>query len=299
MDYEAIFSAALEPAIIIVVAFVLTRVVVWVVGRFERGYIEHDDDEAARVSRLQRGLEEPEDAGLGMRRKRALTMSTLLRAALIGLIWIVSIIAALESAGLPVTPLLAAAGIGGIAIGFGAQSLVKDIISGFFIIFERQFDVGDTVALAEVNGTVERLELRTTVLRDIEGRRHVVPNGEIRVTTNYTHLFSRYTVVMPVPYEADVDRAVEVARAVAEEMLRGSYAPLITEPVKVLGVDEYGDSSVNVLLYLETVPGRQWEVGREYRRRLKDALDEAGIAIPYPHREVILRTPESGSASPE
>jgi small conductance mechanosensitive channel len=127
------------------------------------------------------------------------------------------------------------------------------------------------------------------VLRDIEGRRHVVPNGEIRVSTNYTHIFSRYAVTLPVPYEVDVDRAIDIAGAVAEEMRTGSHSSLITEPVNILGVDDYGDSAVNVRLYLETVPGRQWEVGREYRRRLIKALEAAGIAIPYPHQEVILR----------
>jgi len=290
MNYEELLSAVIGPAIILAVAFVLTRVVVWFAKRFERGYLEQDEDEAARVARLQGGLVDHEDVARSMRHKRALTMSTLLRGAAIAVIWIVAILLALESAGLPVTPLLAAAGIGGIAIGFGAQSLVKDVISGFFIIFERQFDIGDTVALAEVKGTVERIDLRTTVLRDMEGRRHVVPNGEIRVSTNYTHIFSRYTITLPVPYETDVDQAINIARVVAEEMKTGSYSKLITEPVNILGVDDYADSAVNVRLYLETLPGRQWEVGREYRHRLMKALDEAGITFPYPHREVILHS---------
>ncbi|MDH3226733.1 MAG: mechanosensitive ion channel family protein [Thermoleophilia bacterium] len=298
MDFEEIISAALVPVAILVVALVLSRVVAVFVRRVESGYLEEDADEASRASRLQRGVDEPEDLARGIQRKRALTLSTLLRNVAIAAIWIVAIILALESAGLPVGPLLAAAGIAGIALGFGAQSLIKDLINGFFILLERQYDVGDTVAFAEVSGTVERIELRSTVLRDMEGRRHVVPNGEIRVSTNYTHIFSRYTVSLPVPYEVDIDRAMDIARDVAEDMRTGSHSQLITEPVNILGVDDYGDSAVCVRLYLETVPGRQWEVGREYRRRLKIALEEAGISMPYPHHEVILRQDGTGLAMP-
>ena len=297
MDYREIFDTALPPVLILVGAFAVSRLLSWFLTRFERNYLEHDEDEAARVARLQRGIVDPADRARSLRQKRALTMATLLRAAGMVLIWTIAVILALESLGLPVTPLLAAAGIGGLAIGFGAKSLVEDLISGFFILLERQFDVGDTIAVGDVKGTVERLELRSTVLRDIDGRRHVVPNGEIRVSTNYTHTFSRYALSIPVPYEADVDRVCELAADVAERMRAGSHAGLITEPVNVLGVDDYGDSAVEVRLYLETVPGRQWEVGREFRRRLKLALDEAGISMPYPHREVILREADSGTAA--
>ena len=147
----------------------------------------------------------------------------------------------------------------------------------------------DTIEVADVKGTVQSVDLRATVLRDIEGRRHVVPNGEIRVSTNYTHVFSRYTFALPVSYEQDVERAIEIAEATAQTLRATELGQLITEPINVLGVDEFADSSVNILLYLQTVPGRQWEVGREYRKRLKAALDEAGISMPYPHREVVLR----------
>jgi small conductance mechanosensitive channel len=298
MDFGGIISAALVPVTILVVALVLSRLVAVLVKRVEKGYYEDDADVAARASRLQRGLIEPEDIERGAQRKRALTLSTLLRNVAIAAIWVVAIILALEAAGLPVGPLLAAAGLAGLALSFGAQSLIKDLINGFFILLERQYDVGDTVAFADTSGTVERIELRTTVLRDMDGRRHVVPNGAITVSTNYTHTFSRYTLTVPVPYEEDVDRVVDVATAVAEEMRAGSYSHLISAPVNVLGVDDYADSAVQVRLYLETLPGRQWEVGREYRRRLKMALDEAGISMPYPRQEVILRHEGTEPATP-
>jgi small-conductance mechanosensitive channel len=197
----------------------------------------------------------------------------------------------LGAAGVEIGPLIAAAGIGGIAIGFGAQSLVKDFFSGFFMVMERQFDVGDVVEVAGVGGVVESLGLRTTVVRSLDGSRHVVPNGEIRVTTNHTKEFSRYLVDLPVPYEHDTDEVAEIARRVTDEMrIDPRYAGSITAPVNVLGVDDYADSSVNVRMYLQTVPGRHWEIGREFRRRMKGALEDAGIGIPYPHREIIVKS---------
>lgn len=289
MDTETALSLIAAPLAVVVVALVLTRVAIGVTRRFERHYISEDGDEAARITGLQRARGGADGGVLDLRQKRALTISTLLRTTAIVIVWTVAALVILGVMGLPVTPLLAAAGVGGIAVGFGAQGLIKDVINGFFIVLERQYDVGDTIAIAGVGGTVERIDLRATVLRDIDGRRHVVPNGEVRVSTNLTHTLSRYSFTLPVPYEHDVDQAIEIAHAVANELRAGPDGALITEPLHVLGVDDFGESSVDVRLYLETVPGRQWEVGREYRRRLKVALEAAGIAIPYPHREVIVR----------
>ena len=245
----------------------------WAIGRFE-----------LRIAAVE---SEGPDSGV----QRARTLSGVLRAAAVIVIWAVAGIMALGAAGVEIGPLIAAAGIGGIAIGFGAQSLVKDFFSGFFMVLERQFDVGDVVEVAGVTGKVESLGLRTTVVRSLDGSRHVVPNGEIRVTTNLTKEFSRYLVDLPVPYEHDTDEVAEIARRVADEMrVDPRYAGSMTAPATVLGVDEYADSSVNVRMYLQTVPGRQWEIGREFRRRMKGALEDAGIGIPYPHREIIVKS---------
>jgi len=289
MDSSEILNALLGPVIVVLVAIALTSLVFMLTRRFESHYLEHDEGEVARVARLQRGISNPNDAARGLRRKRALTISSLVRGLAVIVIWIGAVVAILEMSGLPIASLLAVVGVAGIALSFGAQSIVKDFLSGFFILMERQYDVGDTIQIAGVAGTVQSLELRATVLRDLEGRRHVVPNGEIRVSTNCTHVFSRYPIILPVPYDEDVERVIEIAENTARELRATEIGALITEDLSVLGVDEFADSSVKVRLYLQTVPGRQWEVGREYRKCLKAALDEAGISMPYPTREVLLR----------
>jgi moderate conductance mechanosensitive channel len=245
----------------------------WAIGRFEQRIASADSH------RPDQSLQ------------RARTLSGVLRAVAVIVIWVVAVIMALEAAGVAIGPLIAAAGIGGIAIGFGAQSLVKDFFSGFFMVMERQLDVGDVVEVAGVQGAVETLGLRTTVVRSLDGSRHVVPNGEIRVTTNHTKEFSRYLIDLPVPYERDTDEVARIAGEVVERMRAETrFRGVILGPATILGVDDYADSSVNLRMYLETQPGKQWEAGREFRRRMKAALEQAGIGIPYPHREVIVRT---------
>jgi moderate conductance mechanosensitive channel len=211
--------------IIIVVALVATRICL------------------VLVRRMQRRLEATEGPRTDLLR-RSHTLTSVLRGAIVVVIWTVAVITALGQAGVEVGPIIAAAGIGGIALGFGAQSLVKDVLAGFFILLESQYDVGDVIRVAGVAGSVESVNLRTTTLRDLDGSRHVVPNGLIEVSTNLTKVYSRYVLVMPVPYEADVDRAVAVLERVAEE-LRGepAYREVVTGPLTVLGVDAYGDSA--------------------------------------------------------
>jgi small conductance mechanosensitive channel len=254
----------------VVVAFVITRICLVLVRRFQAHVDARDDGRELH--------------------RRSRTLASVLRGVILAVVWTVAAITVLDQAGVQVAPILAAAGIAGIALGFGAQSLVKDILAGFFILMENQYDVGDVIQIAGVAGTVEAVNMRTTVLRSLDGSRHVVPNGEITVSSNQTKVYSRYLFVLPVPYEEDVDRAVGVLREVADELRADpELGPLMTAPLTVLGVDEYGDSSVDVKCYIETVPGEQWKVGRELRRRLKAALDERGIGIPYPHREIVIR----------
>jgi moderate conductance mechanosensitive channel len=234
-----------------------------------------------------------EDGPLPDLRRRSRTLASVLRGTIIVVIWTVAAISVLDQGGVQVAPILAAAGIAGIALGFGAQSLVRDILAGFFILLENQYDVGDVIRVAGVVGSVEAVNLRTTVLRDEDGSRHVVPNGEIAVSTNLTKIYSRYVIVMPVAYEADADRATEILRRTAEELRRDpEYAEAITAPLTVLGVDAYGDAAMQVKAFVETLPGEQWRVGRELRRRLKQALDQEGIEIPYVYRQAGLRPVE-------
>jgi len=222
----------------------------------------------------------PRDSPAG---KRARTLASVLTALGVVVIWLVVAITALEVAGVPVGPLLAAAGIGGVALGFGAQNLVRDLVAGTFILSENQYDIGDHVVVAGVEGTVEAITLRSTVVRSVDGTRHVVSNGEIRVSSNATRVYSRYVMVVPVPYEADVDRALAVLRATGEELAADpTWAPDVAAPPTVMGVDAFTESRVELKLMVETVPGRQWAVGRELRRRIRLALAAAGVPMVPP-----------------
>lgn len=247
---------------------------------------------------VQRLLGRIQDAGpsAAIERKRARTLTAVVCTAVTATIWAVAVLVGLDQAGIDTGPFLAAAGVGGIAIGFGAQHLVRDVIAGFFVILEDQFHVGDVVRIGGVSGMVEKITLRTTILRDLNGERHVVPNGQIAVSTNLTKGFSRYLLDLPVPFDADIDRVVEIVRGLTEDMRRDpAYSASFLKPLEVLGVEDYGPSEVILRMYVETMPGKQWDVGRELRRRVLVALDEAGISLPYPHREVIVRTGQSGN----
>jgi small conductance mechanosensitive channel len=249
----------IEIGVILAIALVLTRVVIVAVRRF-----------SARV--------EASDGSPGQLQRRAQTLASVMRSGLLLFVWIVATVSILSQAGVAVGPILAAAGIAGVALGLGAQHLVRDFLGGFFILLENQYDVGDVVELGTVSGTVEAVNLRTTVLRAEDGARHVVPNGEVRVSSNLTKAYSRYMLTIPVPYGQDVDHAIATARAVADEMAAEEpYRRLITRPFRVLGVDAYGAGGVEVSTYVETLPGEQWTVGRELRRRLAAAFAREGI----------------------
>jgi small conductance mechanosensitive channel len=247
------------------------------------------------LRRLERRIEgvSPDEPTI----KRAKTITGLARVTAVITIWVIAILTALAEIGVQIGPLLAAAGVGGIVIGLGAQSFVKDLIAGFFVIAERQYDVGDVVQVADVTGTVEEIGIRTTVLRDLDASRHVVPNGEIRVSTNMTRDFSRYLLDLPIPYDADPDAVMQIVRETAEQMrIEPHWKDDVVAPVDVLGVEDYAESAVTVRVLLQCRPGRQWAVGREYRRRLKAALEAVRISIPFPHRELIVR---HGAGAPE
>jgi small conductance mechanosensitive channel len=249
----------IEIGVILAIALALTRVVIVAVRRF-----------TARI--------EAAEGPSGPLQRRAQTLASVMRSGLLLFVWIVAAVSVLSQAGVAVGPILAAAGIAGIALGLGAQHLVRDFLGGFFILLENQYDVGDVVELAAVTGTVEAVNLRTTVLRGEDGARHVVPNGEVRVSSNLTKAYSRYMLTIPVPYGQDVDHAIGVARAVADQMrAEEPYRRLITQPFRVLGVDSYGGTGVEVSTYVETIPGEQWTVGRELRRRLAIAYAREGI----------------------
>lgn len=185
------------------------------------------------------------------------------------------------------TPFLASAGIAGVIVGFGAQSLIKDVLAGFFILMEDQFAVGDVVEICGVSGDVEAMTLRTTVLRDMNGCAHVVPNGQIGVVTNYTRGWSRVDLKIAVSRDEDADRVIAVLR---EELERFAAEPawsakLDGEP-RVLGMDVFDEHSFTIRLLIRTRPGEQWGVRREFRKRVKARFDAEDIRAPYPYRVV-------------
>jgi len=183
------------------------------------------------------------------------------------------------------TSILATAGIGGLAIGFGAQSLVKDVISGFFILFEDQYAVGDFVTIGDTTGTVEEIGLRITKIRGFKGDLTIIPNGQIQKVVNYTRGNVLAVVDIGVPYETDIDKAIKVIEDVAKRYAQENEN--IVEQPQVLGVMDMGDSQITIRAVARTLPLKHWEVERELKKRIKEAFDENGIGIPYPRRVII------------
>lgn len=219
--------------------------------------------------------------------KRISTLSNILRSIGVVVIWTISLMIILKKLGIDIGPIIAGAGIFGLAIGFGAQNLVRDIISGFFILFENQIRVGDVATVNGTGGIVEGIHLRTVVLRDLSGVVHVFPNGTISNLSNRTKGWSAMVFDIGVAYKEDTDRVSEVMKEVAEEMRNDdSFREKIIEPLEILGVDAFGDSAVVIKARQKTKPIQQWTVGREYLRRLKKAFDEKAIEIPFPHRSL-------------
>ena len=251
--------------LIVLLAYALIRLIALFVRRFE----------------YQVGLGTSVDAL--ERAKRARTLGSLVhRASTIGVCG-VALVMILDEFDVNIAPVLTGAGIAGLAVGFGAQTLVRDIIGGFFMILEDQVRVGDVAAINGVSGLVEEINLRTIVLRDEEGAVHVFPNGSINTLANRSKDFSFYVMTLAIPYQEDSDRIVEIVRAIGDELQKDTrYGPFILEAIEVLGVDAFGDWAMQIKLRIKTVPTKQWEVGRELRRRLRKALVAAGVQIPYP-----------------
>ncbi|MGI6627582.1 MAG: mechanosensitive ion channel family protein [Bacillota bacterium] len=225
--------------------------------------------------------------GLELDETRAKTLAGLLRSALRYITGIVAILMILDLVGIDTKALLGGAAVLGLAVGFGAQNLVRDIITGFFIIYERQYDVGDYVAIAGVSGIVEQIGLRTTVLRDWSGDVHTVPNGLVDKTTNSSRRGSRAIVEVPVAYTEDLRQVIGLMQKACDDVAR--EMPVILEGPKVMGIKQLGDSGAVILVWARTEPLSQWNVERELRLRLKEALDKGGIEIPYPRLVVYNR----------
>lgn len=231
--------------------------------------------------------------------KRTQTLGSIIRTISIITILAVASITVLKEFGIEIGPILAAAGIVGLAVGFGAQSLVKDVISGFFILLEDQIRVGDVVQIADKAGLVEKISLKTTILRDVSGNVHYVPNGRIDVVTNMTKDYSRYVFDIGVAYREDVDDVIEVIKEVDEELRNDpDYKDDILEPIEVLGLDQFANSAVIIRARTTTKPIKQWRVGREFNCRLKRKFNERDIEIPFPHVTLYMGRDKGGKSPP-
>jgi small-conductance mechanosensitive channel len=219
--------------------------------------------------------------------KRISTLGRIFRKATMVIIASFGGMAVLSELGFDIKPILAGAGVVGLAVGFGAQNLVRDIISGLFFIFENRIRVGDVAIINGTGGLVEQVNLRTVVLRGLDGTVHVFPNGGINSLSNMTYLYSYYLFDVGVAYKEDTDRVVAVLKELSEEMMRDeNFGSAILEPLEILGVDKFDDSAVTIKARIKTLPIKQWFVGREMNRRMKRRFDELGIEIPFPHRSL-------------
>jgi small conductance mechanosensitive channel len=235
------------------------------------------------VATVARRAGEPEEEV----KKRADTLSRVLVSVGQVVVLFIAIFMVLSELEIDITPILAGVGVAGIAIGFGAQSLIKDLIAGLFIILENQYRVGDVVRISDVAGLVEDVNLRRTILRDLDGIVHIVPNGEIRVASNFTKEWSRVNLNVSVGYGEDLDHVISVINRVGKELAEDpEWAPLILKAPQALRVDDLGSSGIDIKILGDTKPIRQWDVMGELRKRLKKAFDEEGIEIPWPHTKV-------------
>ncbi|MDP3047102.1 MAG: mechanosensitive ion channel family protein [Chloroflexota bacterium] len=270
----------LRIVLIVVGALLLRRVLTGALARFERTVQAAGNNDQAE------------------RQKRARTLASVLRSLGLVAIVVAASLMVLAELGVDIAPLLAGAGILGLALGLGAQSLVRDLMGGFFILVEEQFHVGDVVAIGAITGTVERMTLRATYLRDLDGSLHLIPNGEVRIVSNLTRGWSRAVVDVTVPSQSDTGQLIalleDVCRLAAADT---SLAALFPEPPTVLGVEALDAATIRLRLMAKTPPGKQWEVARLLRLRIKEQLDAEGISETLP-RQVIAVSDTGAKKSP-
>jgi small conductance mechanosensitive channel len=217
------------------------------------------------------------------------TLIMVFRGTMIILLWVLASLMVLSELGVAIGPLLAAAGIAGVAVGFGGQYLIRDVITGLFILIENQYRVGDVVCFDETCGLVEQISLRMTVLRDLDGTAHHIPHGEVKKVSNLSKGFARVNLDIGVAYESDLAQVIEVINTVGRELAEDpAFKDAIVTPPAFLRVNEFADSAIMVKILGDTQPLKQWEVAGELRKRLKLAFDQQGITIPFPQRTVWL-----------
>ncbi len=219
--------------------------------------------------------------------KRLNTLMGIVKKGIALIIWTVFFMISLKKVNIDIGPLLAGAGIIGLAVGFGAQELVRDFIAGFFILLENQIRTGDVAIINGTGGLVEKIELRTITLRDLSGVVHIFQNGKINSVSNMTKDWSAMVFDIGVAYKEDLNQVMKLMKQVADEMLEDKdFKNSILEPMEIFGLDSFGDSALIVKGRIKTKPIQQWTVGREYRKRLKEVFDKHNIEIPFPHQTI-------------
>jgi small conductance mechanosensitive channel len=244
--------------------------------------------------RIERQYADSDDHFDRERGQRLVTLTSVMVMIIRIVVWAVVALTTMGIWGIPMSPFVAVAATIGIAVGFGAQDLVKDVIAGFFILVEDQFGIGDVVSIAGVSGTVDSIKLRTTVLRDLDGNAHHVPNGHIVVASNMTPDFARVVTDVGVSYDTDVDKAIEVildeVTALANDP---EWSHAFLAPPEMLGVNSLNDSAVEIRVLATVITEERWTVKREFNRRIKNRLDAEGIEIPYNYMSVVIHSDES------
>ncbi|MFO0155930.1 MAG: mechanosensitive ion channel domain-containing protein [Alphaproteobacteria bacterium] len=238
---------------------------------------------------IQRHLERLSRDAKAAQGARVRTLLPMLRTALLAVILIFVVLSILTEIGVNVAPLIAGAGVVGIAVGFGSQRLVQDVITGIFLLFEDAVAVGDVVQLGGLNGVVEHLSIRSIKLRAVDGSLHIIPFSAVTSVTNQTRDFAFAVIDVNVDYREDTDKVAETLRHIASEMREDPrWRPVIRDDLDVMGVDRLGESGVVMRVRLKTEPSQRWAVAREMNRRIKRRFDELGIEIPYPHQKLVL-----------
>ena len=280
-------------ALVLIIAYFLNRLLRRMVKRFVRNL--QSDDGASRFGalRARAPLADTTPMDIGRATMRAETIAGVLRSVGAAAIWGVAAVMILGEFAINLGPLIAGAGIVGVALGFGAQKLVQDFLSGIFMLIEDQYGLGDIVDAGEAIGVIEGITLRTTRLRDINGTVWHIPNGSITRIGNMSQQWARALIDVGVAYNTDIPNAIEVIQEVAVELSEeDGWRELILEPPEVWGVQALADSEVTIRLVVKTRPGQQWKVEREIRKRIKASFDAENIEIPFPHRVVYTRTDE-------
>ena len=273
VNLHEFLDKGISGALVLVLAFVA-----WVFVRSSLGAFE---------KKLISQMEKTEGVRSSEARKRASTLSKLLRQGCRLLIIVLTLLTFFSEIGVDVGPMLASAGIVGLAVGFGSQKLVHNFIAGFFLVLEDQVRIGDVAVINGQSGTVEAINLRTLVLRDIAGTVHVIANGSINTLSNMTKDWSAYVFEIGIGYKENISKAIQVIEEVGVELRKDkNFASSISNDLEIFGVNSWGDSSIVIKARIKTLPSKQWSVGREFWKRLKIAFDAHDIEIPFPYRSI-------------